>query len=70
MLEAPVELFRGVEEHFPSSTETIDWSWPPRGFVGSRAQIKKSGLEEYFHHIEIVSDKTPKQYLKLGSIST
>lgn len=28
-------------------------------------KLIKSGLEGYFHHIEIVSEKTPKQYQKL-----
>jgi putative hydrolase of the HAD superfamily len=28
-------------------------------------KLKKSGLEHYFHHIEIMSDKQQKDYLKL-----
>jgi len=27
--------------------------------------LKKSGLEHYFHHIEIMSDKQEKDYIKL-----
>jgi putative hydrolase of the HAD superfamily len=28
-------------------------------------KLIKSGLEKYFHHIEVMSDKKPKQYHKL-----
>lgn len=28
-------------------------------------KIQKSGLKRYFHHLEVVSDKTPEAYLKL-----
>ena len=66
MLEAPVELLEGVEETLSKLYGNYRLVMATKGdLLDQERKLKKSGLEEYFHHIEIVSDKTPKQYLKL-----
>ncbi len=37
----------------------------PVPMVGTVRKLKKSGLEKYFHHIEIVSEKHVENYQKL-----
>lgn len=66
MLEMPVELLPGIEETLRSLCPKYRLVMVTKGdLLDQERKLKKSGLETYFHHIEIVSDKTPAQYLKL-----
>ena len=66
MLEKPVELLPGIEETLKSLAKTYRLVMVTKGdLLDQERKLEKSGLASYFHHIEIVSDKTPKQYLKL-----
>ena len=66
MLEAPVVLIEGIEDTLEKLTKNYKLVVATKGdLLDQERKLIKSGLESYFHHIEIVSDKTPKQYLKL-----
>lgn len=66
MLQKPVELLPGVQETLAALATPYRLVMVTKGdLVDQERKLSKSGLEAYFHHIEIVSDKTPKQYRKL-----
>ncbi len=66
MLEAPVELLGGIEDTLAQLTKRYKLVMATKGdLLDQERKLIKSGLEPYFHHIEIVSDKTEKQYQKL-----
>ena len=66
MLNAPVELLDGIEETLAGLTGRYKLVVATKGdLLDQQRKLIKSGLEPYFHHIEIVSDKTPKEYQKL-----
>ncbi len=66
MLEKPVELMPGIEHTLERLAKKYRLVMATKGdLVDQERKLMKSGLEKYFHHIEIVSDKTPKHYLKL-----
>jgi putative hydrolase of the HAD superfamily len=66
MLEAPVKLLDGVEETLKALAKDYRLVMATKGdLLDQERKLIKSGLERYFHHIEIVSDKTEKQYQKL-----
>jgi len=66
MLHAPVVLINGIEETLHYLTAQYRLVMATKGdLLDQERKLIKSGLEPYFHHIEIVSDKTPKQYQKL-----
>lgn len=66
MLEAPVVLIDGIENTLRQLNHSYKLIMATKGdLLDQERKLIKSGLEPHFHHIEIVSDKTPKQYLKL-----
>ena len=66
MLEAPVVLLDGVEETLKALATHYRLVMATKGdLLDQERKLIKSGLERYFHHIEIVSDKTEKHYQKL-----
>ena len=66
MLEAPVVLIEGMEDTLRKLTKEYKLVMATKGdLLDQERKLIKSGLEPYFHHIEIVSDKTPKHYQKL-----
>lgn len=66
MLNKPVELLDGVEETLQKLNGKYRLVMATKGdLLDQERKLIKSGLEPYFHHIEIVSDKTEKQYRKL-----
>ena len=66
MLEAPVVLIDGIEETLAALSGKYELVMATKGdLLDQERKLIKSGLERYFHHIEIVSDKTEKQYQKL-----
>ncbi len=66
MLSSPIELLEGVEETLKTLSQKYRLVMATKGdLLDQERKLIKSGLESYFHHIEIVSDKTEKQYQKL-----
>jgi putative hydrolase of the HAD superfamily len=66
MLEAPVELMDGIEQTLVVLSKKYRLVMATKGdLLDQERKLIKSGLEPYFHHIEIVSDKKEKQYQKL-----
>ena len=66
MLEAPIELLDGVEETLAGLNGKYRLVMATKGdLLDQERKLIKSGLEKYFHHIEIVSDKQPRHYSKL-----
>lgn len=66
LLEKPIELLEGVEEtlHLLKSRYRIVVA-TKGDLLDQERKLKKSGLENYFHHIEIMSDKQESDYCKL-----
>lgn len=68
MLEAPVELLDGIEDTLQQLSENYRLVVATKGdLLDQERKLIKSGLASYFHHIEIVSDKTQREYRKLVS---
>ncbi|HAT64804.1 MAG TPA: HAD family hydrolase, partial [Flavobacteriaceae bacterium] len=66
MLNAPVVLIEGIEETLKQLSSKYQLIMATKGdLLDQERKLTKSGLEPYFHHIEIVSDKTPKHYQNL-----
>lgn len=66
MLEKPVELLDGIERTLSVLSQKYRLVVATKGdLLDQERKLIKSGLESYFHHIEIVSDKTEKHYQKL-----
>ena len=66
MLRAPVELLPGVRETIASLRETCRLMIVTKGdLFDQESKIARSGIAEYFQHIEIVSEKTPAMYAAL-----
>lgn len=66
MLEKPVELLPGVEEVLRSLNGDYRMVLATKGdLLDQERKLKKSGLEKYFHHIEIMSEKKVADFEKL-----
>ena len=66
MLHHPIELLDGIEETLKVLSKKYRLVMATKGdLLDQERKLIKSGLEDYFHHIEIVSDKTPNHYRKL-----
>lgn len=66
MIEKPIELLDGVEEVLQQLKEKYRLIVATKGdLLDQERKLKKSGLIDYFHHIEVMSDKKPDDYLKL-----
>ncbi|MEP2773032.1 MAG: HAD family hydrolase [Fulvivirga sp.] len=66
MLNKPVELLGNVEEVLSQLQDQYRVILVTKGdLLDQQRKLEKSGLEKYFHHIEIMSDKKEKDYLKL-----
>lgn len=66
MLDKPVELLDGVEEVLGELHGRYRLVVATKGdLLDQERKLVKSGLAKYFHHIEIVSDKTEPEYEKL-----
>ncbi len=66
MLEKPIELLDGVEEVLQQLQGKYRLVVATKGdLLDQERKLKKSGLEKYFHHIEIMSDKQEADYQKL-----
>ncbi|MGK2864456.1 MAG: HAD family hydrolase [Chitinophagaceae bacterium] len=66
LLEKPIEILDGVEEVLQYLSPHYKLVVATKGdLLDQERKLKKSGLEHYFHHIEIMSDKQETDYKKL-----
>lgn len=65
-LDRPVELLDGMEETLHLLKKKYRLVLATKGdLLDQERKLKKSSLESYFHHIEIMSDKQQADYQKL-----
>jgi putative hydrolase of the HAD superfamily len=66
MLDKPVVLLPGVEDVLKEVQGKFRIVLATKGdLLDQERKLKKSGLEKYFHHIEIMSEKKEVDYAKL-----
>ena len=66
MLNKPIELLENVEDTLRLLKGKYRLVVATKGdLLDQERKLKKSALEHYFHHIEIMSDKKESDYLKL-----
>jgi putative hydrolase of the HAD superfamily len=66
MLERPIELIDNIETALQQLKKKYRLVVATKGdLLDQERKLKKSGLEHYFHHIEIMSDKQEVDYKKL-----
>ncbi len=66
LLDKEIELLEGVELVLESLKGDYRLVVATKGdLLDQERKLQKSGLGKYFHHIEIMSDKQEKDYLKL-----
>src|SRR5882762_6745456 len=66
LLEKPVLLMEGVEEVLKSLKTKYRLVLATKGdLLDQERKLKKSGLADFFHHIEIMSEKMETDYQKL-----
>ena len=66
MLAAPVELLDGVETVLTALQGKYRLVLATKGdLLDQERKLEKSGLADYFHHIEIMSEKKEPNYKKL-----
>ena len=66
LLAKPIELIDGVEEVLSHLKNKYRLVVATKGdLLDQERKLKNSGIEHYFHHIEIMSDKHEKDYQKL-----
>jgi len=66
MLDKPIELLEGVEHTLTTLSPNYKLIVATKGdLLDQERKLEKSGLLNYFHHIEVLSDKKPENYKKL-----
>ena len=66
LLERPIEMLEGVEDVLKKLSGKYRLVVATKGdLLDQERKLKKSGIEHYFHHTEIMSDKQEKDYIKL-----
>ncbi len=66
LLEKPIVLLDDVEVVLQALSADYRLVVATKGdLLDQERKLKKSGIDHYFHHIEIMSDKTEKDYQKL-----
>lgn len=66
MLHQPVEIIEGVEEVLQALYGKYRLVMATKGdLLDQERKLQRSGLEKYFHHTEIVSEKNEPEYQKL-----
>lgn len=71
LLEMPIELLPGVKETLMALKEKGNYKLvvATKGdLLDQENKLERSGLAPYFDHIEVMSDKTEKEYRRLLSI--
>jgi|TARA_R100000789_G_C3001939_1_gene149084 putative hydrolase of the HAD superfamily len=68
MLNKPIELLEGIEGVLEELQGKYKLIVATKGdLLDQERKLEKSNLLKYFHHIEVMSDKKPKDYKKLIS---
>jgi putative hydrolase of the HAD superfamily len=66
MINKPIELLEGVEEVLQTLSKKYRLILATKGdLLDQERKLKRSGLIDYFHHIEVLSDKKEANYSKL-----
>ncbi len=66
MINKPIELLDGVEEVLKTLSKEYRLIVATKGdLLDQERKLEKSGLLDYFHHIEVLSEKQETNYLKL-----
>ncbi len=66
LLDKPLELLEDIEDALQQLKKKYRLVVATKGdLLDQERKLKKSGLEHYFHHIEIMSDKQEADYQKL-----
>jgi len=66
MLNKPVELLDGIEDVLQTLSKTHRLIMATKGdLLDQERKLEKSGLNKYFHHIEVMSDKKASNYRTL-----
>jgi putative hydrolase of the HAD superfamily len=66
MLEKPIELLAGIEDVLENLQGNYKLIVATKGdLLDQERKLEKSNLLKYFHHIEVMSDKKEKDYIKL-----
>jgi putative hydrolase of the HAD superfamily len=66
MIEKPIELLDGVEEVLQKLKKNYTLIVATKGdLLDQERKLEKSGLLQYFHHIEVMSEKKEADYQKL-----
>lgn len=66
LLQKPIEILEGVTETLDSLKGKYRLVVATKGdLLDQERKLKNSGLQDYFHHIEIMSDKKENDYKKL-----
>ena len=66
LIDQPIELIEGVEQVLQELQGKYRLVMATKGdLLDQEKKLRKSGLEKYFHHIEIVSEKKEEEYRKL-----
>ena len=66
MLQKPIELLEGVEQVLQSLKGKYKLIVATKGdLLDQERKLEKSGLLDYFHHVEVMSDKKASDYLKI-----
>ncbi|WP_079241258.1 HAD family hydrolase [Chryseobacterium indologenes] len=68
LLRMPIELLDGVEETLAQLNKNYKLIVATKGdLLDQERKLNNSGLQKYFHHVEIMSNKKNNDYLKLMS---
>lgn len=66
MIHKPIELLEGVEDVLKNLSKDYRLIVATKGdLLDQQRKLEKSGLIEYFHHIEVLSEKHEADYTKL-----
>ena len=66
MLNKPIELLDGIEEVLRSLQGKYKLIIATKGdLLDQERKLENSNLLQYFHHVEVMSDKKERDYLKL-----
>lgn len=66
LIDMPVELINGVEEVLINLSKKYKLIVATKGdLLDQERKLRKSGIEKYFHHVEIMSDKKEENYVNL-----
>ena len=66
MINKPIELLDGVEEVLKTLSKKYRLILATKGdLLDQERKLERSGLTDYFHHIEVLSDKKEANYSKL-----